>query len=142
VSAAHRGFGRVAVGRIRKVFGIRGEVLIEATGDDPDRFAPGVTLYLGEAGPESVTIEDARESQGAWLVRFRSRPDRSAVEDLAGLWVYRESKELPTLGEGEYYHFQLVGLLVTRSDGTPLGRIESILESPGTDLYEVRGAVG
>jgi 16S rRNA processing protein RimM len=142
LGAAPGRHGRVAVGRIRKAFGIRGEVLLEPTGEDPDRFTPGVTLFLGETGPEAVIIAQARLSEGAWFLQFVGRPDRNSVEPLAGLWVYRDASELPPLKEGEYYHFQLVGLRVTRADGSALGTLESVRTGAGADLYEVQGPAG
>jgi hypothetical protein len=71
---------RVQVGRIIKVFGIRGEVVIEPTSGDPGRFAPGTTLYLAENGEESLTVARCRVRGGRlivsvpnvahWTVRF------------------------------------------------------------------------
>ena len=69
--------GRVVVGRIAKIFGLRGEVLVLPTGDDPDRFAPGAVFYLSEDGPESLTVARSRERDAGLLVRFEGRSDRT-----------------------------------------------------------------
>jgi 16S rRNA processing protein RimM len=133
---------RVVVGRILKVFGIRGEVVVEAMGDDPERFASGTILFLNERGSESVTIRESRVHGGGYLITFDGRSDRTAVEDLAGRPLLQEADRLPPLPEGTYYHYQLVGLAVTVPDGSRLGSVEQILSIAGTDLYQVRGPAG
>ena len=44
---------------------------------------------------------------------------------------------LPPLSEGEYYHFQLIGLSVETKEGEPLGTLSAIFETPGNDVYVV-----
>ena len=131
---------RVVVGRIVKLFGLRGEVLVLPTGDDPDRFAPGTVLYLSETGPEAVTVRRVRPAEGGHLVSFEGRPDRTAVEDMARRILYQDASKLPKLPEGVYYHYQLIGLVVTRADRSRLGRLEEIVPAAGNDLYLVRGS--
>lgn len=135
---------RVMVGRIAKPLGIRGEVVVHPTGDDPERFAPGTSLFLSEDTPEAVTIETLREDGGSGrgrgiVVTLRGRTDRTSVEDLAGRTLFQDVSNLPPLPEGVYYHFQLIGLRVTLADGSELGTLDQILSVGGTDLYEVRG---
>jgi len=134
--------GRVVVGRIARIFGLRGEVLVLPTGEDPARFAAGSVLYLDESGPETLTVARVREREGGLLLRFEGRLDRTAVEDLARRTLYQDASALPPLPEGVYYHFQLVGLRVTRPDGSELGRLRDVLEGPEHDLYEVQGSAG
>lgn len=133
---------RVLVGQIVNVFGIQGEVIIEPTGDDPRRFAPGTELYLDPRGNERVRIASRRGQGGRIVVSFEGRPDRTAVEELARRSLYQESAALPVLPEGEYYEFQLEGLRVTHPDGRELGRLTSVIPAPACDLYEVRGSGG
>jgi 16S rRNA processing protein RimM len=130
---------RVRVGRILKAHGIRGEALVVATGSDPERLGVGRVVYLAPAGEAMLRIASARGVDRGWLVRFEGRDDRTSVEELAGAWLYQEQEALPPLPEGEYYLFELEGLVVTRADGSELGRVERVLDSPGTDIYEVRG---
>jgi 16S rRNA processing protein RimM len=139
--------GRVVVGQVMKLFGLRGEVLIAPTGDDPRRFEPGAVVFLAEDrerdGPDaSLTVAQVRPHQAAWLVTFEGRPDRTSVEDLARRLLYQDAEDLPALPEGEFYHYQLVDLRVTRPDGSTLGRITQVIDLPGSDLYEVRGPGG
>jgi 16S rRNA processing protein RimM len=46
---------------------------------------------------------------------------------------------LPPLEEGEFYWADLQGLDVETMDGTPLGRIESFMQTGANDVMVVRG---
>ena len=45
----------------------------------------------------------------------------------------------PVLPEGEYYHYQLIGLRVLTEDGEDLGQVREILETGSNDVYVVSG---
>jgi 16S rRNA processing protein RimM len=45
---------------------------------------------------------------------------------------------LPELGEGEFYHHQIIGLTVITSEGDVIGKIEEVLETGSNDVYVVR----
>jgi 16S rRNA processing protein RimM len=134
--------GRVLIGRILKAHGIQGEVTFLATGDDPGSLRPGLVAYLSERGDESLTVRAARAGYRSWLLSFEEVTDRDAAELLAGRALFVEEESLPRLPEGEYYQFQLVEQVVTRSDGRELGRVSRVIDMPGHDLLEVQGALG
>lgn len=133
---------RVVVGRIVKPFGVRGEVVIDATGEDPGRFARGVRLY-GDGAPAELDgvleVRLARHRGGSIVVAFEGIEDRDAAEELVGTVLSQEEERLPELPAGQYYHFQLVGLAVVRDDGTAMGEVIRVHELPAGDVLEVRG---
>lgn len=131
---------RAVIGRIYKIFGVRGEVLAGPTAGDASRFFVGMRLYLEETGEESLVVAALRPHGDGLLLTFEGRPDRTSVEDLSGRWLHVDVAALPELPEGTWYHYQLVGLTVTRADGSVLGTIRQVMDLPGQDLYEVRGA--
>ena len=49
---------------------------------------------------------------------------------------------VPQLQEGEYYHFQLLGMNVLTEEGECLGRVREILETGSNDVYVVSGESG
>ena len=138
--------GRVLIGRILKAHGIKGEVTFSAAGDDPGSLRPGLVAYLSERegveADESLTLRAVRDGYRSWLLSFDEVTDRDAAELLAGRSLFIEEEALPPLPEGEYYQFQLVGRVVTRSDGNELGRVSRVIDMPGHDLLEVQGATG
>jgi 16S rRNA processing protein RimM len=146
--------GRVLIGRILKAHGIRGEVSFAAAGDDPGSLRPGLVAYLGagrggadgepgiEATGETLTIRGVRAVDRFWLLSFDEVADREVAESLAGRSLFVDEESMPPLPEGEYYHFQLVGLAVTRPDGMEMGRVTRVIDMPGHDLLEVQGREG
>ncbi len=49
---------------------------------------------------------------------------------------------VPQLPDGEYFHFQLLGLRVLTQEGEDLGRIRDILVTGANDVYVVSGPAG
>ena len=49
---------------------------------------------------------------------------------------------VPSPPEGEYFHYQLLGLRVLTEEGEELGRITEILETGSNDVYVVSGDAG
>jgi 16S rRNA processing protein RimM len=50
--------------------------------------------------------------------------------------------DVPPAGADESYYFELIGLAVVRTDGVPVGTLESIIETGANDVYVVRGPDG
>jgi 16S rRNA processing protein RimM len=50
--------------------------------------------------------------------------------------------EVPSAEEGEYFHYELLGLKVRTVEGEDLGEVVEILETGSNDVYVVRGAAG
>jgi 16S rRNA processing protein RimM len=131
----------VVVGAVRRPVGLRGEVAVEPTGDDPGRFAPGSWLMLeGDREERRLRIRASRPMRGGLALQFEGIEDRDQAEALRGKLLFVPAEQLPPLPEGVYYRYQLEGLEVEDSEGTVLGRIESILETGSNDVYCVRSA--
>ena len=61
---------------------------------------------------------------------------------MAGCWITVPETSAPELPEGEYFHFQLLGLRVFTEAGEELGRLSEILETGSNDVYVVSGPDG
>ena len=128
---------RVVVGRIVKPFGVRGEVIVAPTGEDPARFSRGERLYVEPVGDEALEIRVSRVRTGNVTVSFEGIDDRDEAEQLVGIVLHQEEEKLPSLPDGVFYHFQLIGLSVEREDGTVLGEVVRVHELPSSDVLEV-----
>ncbi|MDO5731863.1 ribosome maturation factor RimM [Corynebacterium sphenisci] len=102
----------VQIGRVTKPHGVRGEVRVEPSTDDPaGRFAPGAVLRGVQAGRErALTVAAARPHQGRLLLRFEEIPDRTAAESLRGMRFLAEA--VPDAAGEAHYDHELVGLRV------------------------------
>jgi 16S rRNA processing protein RimM len=127
--------GHVAVGRVLAPFGLKGELKVQPLTDNPERFAPSSRLL---AGDQRVTVAAAREASGHLYVRFKGFADRGSVEKFRHALLQVPESALPTLAEGEYYRFQLIGLTVVDRAGATIGTLDEIIETGANDVYRVR----
>ncbi|SMC25820.1 16S rRNA processing protein RimM [Desulfacinum hydrothermale DSM 13146] len=135
----------VPVGRISRTHGTDGAVLIVAYGETLGERQADERLFVCLPSmriPKALTIEDIRPHGRQWRVRFREVGHMQAARALVGLEVGVPEEELPELEEGEYYHYQLVGLRVETVSGHFLGILKEILESPAHDIYVVEDERG
>ncbi|MGE5288729.1 MAG: ribosome maturation factor RimM [Micromonosporaceae bacterium] len=133
----------LAVGRIGRPHGIRGEVAVEVRTDDPaQRFAPGCVLATqpGEAGP--LTVVAARPHAGGLIVRFAEVTDRDGAQRLRGVLLVIDSAEVSAPGDPDEFHdHQLVGLEVVTVDGRRVGTVTDVRHH-GQDLLVIRRGNG
>lgn len=100
------------IGRVIKPHGVRGELVVDVTTDQPElRFAKGTLLQGRQAGRDmSLTIKSTRPHQGRLLLTVEEVNDRTAAESLRGLRFFAD----PVVDEDEdgYYDHELEGLRV------------------------------
>ena len=65
-----------------------------------------------------------------------------AARDLVGESVTVSQVSAPGLPDGQYFHFQLIGMRVLTEDGEYLGQVQEILETGSNDVYVVSGESG
>ncbi len=63
--------------------------------------------------------------------------DRSAAEALRGTLLTVARSALPPLGEGEYYHHDLLGLPCVSTDGGAIGTVVAIDNFGAGDILEI-----
>jgi 16S rRNA processing protein RimM len=129
----------VAVGRVGRAHGIRGDVFVEPWTDAPDeRFADGAVVYADEADRRPLTVAGTRNHSGKLVVHFAGLDDRAAVEAIRGkLLVVPLAGRPPLADPDEFYDTDLVGLSVSTVDGTPLGPVTDVLHSPAGSLLAI-----
>lgn len=134
---------RLAVARIGKAHGIRGEVTVEVRTDRPrERFVPGARFTVvppsGATGlPRTLLLESVRDHNGVLLLAFDGVLDRSAAEALRGARLETDVDDEPAEPDAWYEH-QLVGLRAEAPDGTELGTVVGLDHLPAHDLLVVR----
>jgi 16S rRNA processing protein RimM len=118
----------VPVGRVGRPHGLDGAFVVERGSDDESRFAVGAVLHVN--GTPAVVTVSRRVGRGRHAIRL----DR-AVERGDTLMVPR--KDLPTLPEGEFYTFEIIGLRVEEPGGRTLGTVRDVLPGPANDNLEL-----
>lgn len=130
----------VAVGRVLRPHGVRGEVAVEVLSDVPARFKKGSRLTGVREGapPLLLTVAASRVHKDGALVRFEGYEDRDRAEELRGLDLEIPRAEVPRARRGTYYQFELLGCLC-RDRGTELGRVVEVIEDGGGVMLIVEG---
>lgn len=132
----------VAVGRITRTHGVKGEVAVMPLSDVESRFEAGSTLFLDEREDRPVTVATCRPHQQRLLVGFRGVEDRTSAETLRGHYLFVPASSAPQLPEGEYWTHDLVGCEVLTEDGRPIGRIREVMHTQANDVWAAEGADG
>lgn len=136
--------GYLSVGRIAKPFGVRGELVVEPTTDDPDRFTALRTVLVG-AAPESgrtMVLERVHVSERGVRIALKGVSDRTAAEALRGSFLFVAPADRIRLPPGRHFVHSMLGLAVVTEEGERLGTLEEVLKLPAQDVYVVRGARG
>jgi 16S rRNA processing protein RimM len=130
------GLEYIAIGQILAPWGFEGKIRVEVTTDFPHRLAPQSQLYVDH---KPMTIASADWHKGKAIIKLEAIDSADDAEKLRGKALEIHHSQLETLPEGQYYHFQLIGLEVWTTEGERLGKVIRILSSPGNDNYVVGG---
>jgi len=131
---------RLEVGRIVKAHGIRGEVVVEAVTNRPERFTPGAVLYAGEralpvrrATPQGGPDPAGRMTRARWIVSFDGVDDRNEAERLRDTVLTGDPLEQGESADELWVH-ELVGSELFDPAGRVLGRVAAVEANPASDL--------
>lgn len=127
------------VGAIASVHGIKGEVKVFPTTDEPAKFKKLKSVILKtEREEREIALQSARFFKNMVIVKFQGieSPEEAQKYRGATLWITRE--QAVPLQENEYYRADLIGLCVVTEEGEELGILTDVLETGANDVYEVR----
>jgi 16S rRNA processing protein RimM len=127
----------LAVGRLGRPHGLRGEVVLILLTDFPERLQPKVEVFLGEEHIPMI-IRSRREHQNYLLLKFDGYDTPEAVGELRNQPLFVRADDRPVLPEGEYYHHQIIGLNVIDEQGKSMGMVTDILSTGSNDVYIVQ----
>jgi len=126
----------LAVGKLGRPHGVRGEIFLHILTDFPERLEAGVTVFLGP-DHEPIVIKSRRLHRDALLLALTGYHTPEEVGTLTNQYLYVRADDRPQLPEGEYYHHQMIGLQVVDEQGLFLGTLSQILETGANDVYVV-----
>ncbi len=142
----------VAIGKIIKPHGVRGEMRVEILTDFPERYEETEEVHLipppsgaAKEAPDTIwllPVESTRAHHGRMLVKLAGVNDMDQAGYLRNFTLAVPQDELIELEEGEYWHWQLEGLTVVNAEGETLGTLREVLNTPAHDLYCVATSEG
>jgi 16S rRNA processing protein RimM len=128
----------VAVGRIVRPQGRRGEVRLEALTDAPERLRDLRECWLlpPPAG-ERRDVEAVWFQGGVPVVKLAGSASISDAQALVGRLLTIPRAAVRRLPPDRFYAFDLVGCRVETPEGAPLGTIAEVLTGPEHDYWTV-----
>ena len=126
------------VGVITTTHGVRGEVKVFPTTDDPARFKKlkDVILDNGKV-KKDLEIESVKFFKNMVILKFKGLDNINDVERFrqAKLFVTRENAV--ELEEDEYFIADRIGIKVTSDGGEEIGIIKDVLQTGANDVYVI-----
>jgi 16S rRNA processing protein RimM len=111
--------------------GVTGEVRLKL-------FTEDLSLYPElNAGGRALTLKSVRPGPNGTVARFAEVADRNAAEALRGTELTVPRASLPPLGEGEYYHADLIDLPCISTSGEALGKVVLVENFGAGDVIEI-----
>ena len=136
------GPARVAVGRLVRPRGLKGEFVAEIYSSQPGRAEnlKDVLLELG-TNRQPVKVERVWYHDGNPILKFSGIDTLSQAEPWQGADLSVPEADRARPGEGEYSHSDLIGCSVW-SSGQLVGVVHSVQEFGGGPLLEIKAADG
>ena len=126
------------VGVITSTHGVRGEVKVYPTTDDPQRFKKLKKVILDD-GKQRLDLEVASVKffKNMVILKFKGIDNINDVEKYrqADILVTRENAV--KLEEGEYFIADLIGIEVFEEDGRKVGILKEVMPTGANDVYVV-----
>ena len=133
---AHR---PVTLAAIAGAHGVRGEVRLKLFGEGAEALR---AFSVFDAGERKLTLKSVRPANQGAVATFAEITDRSGAEALRGTLLTVPRSALPPLGEGEYYHMDLIGLPAVSTNGDALGTVVAVENFGAGDVIEIERPTG
>jgi len=131
----------VIIGRISTVFGVKGWVKIHSHTDPKENIFQYAPWYFKKQGKwQLIEIDSTKVNGKSLIAHIKGCDDRDIARTYTGCDIATLKEQLPTLGEGDYYWSDLLGLNVVTVEGLHLGKVQKMLETGANDVIVVRGS--
>ena len=128
------------VGAITQTHGVRGEVKVFPTTDDPKRFKKLKNVLL-DTGREirQLEIESVKFFKQYVILKFAGIDSINDVEVYKKKNLYVTRENAVKLAKDEYFIADLIGMEVYEEDGSRLGELKDVLTTGANDVYVIEG---
>lgn len=124
------------IGVITATHGIRGEVKVFPTTDDPQRFKK-LKYVLLDTGKETLELEIAgvKFFKNMVILKFKGIDTINEAEAYRKKSLYVTRENAVALEENEYFIADLIGLCAQSDEGEDLGILTDVLQTGANDVY-------
>lgn len=132
----------IAIAKVAKTRGLRGEVVAELLTDFPERFdgLVDVTGTLPNGNRLDLKIERYFFQKGRIVLKFAGYDTIEIGEELRGVEISVHESDAVELDTGEFFDWQLEGCKVETIGGETIGTVCELLRTGGTEVLIVVGA--
>lgn len=129
----------VAIGKLQKPRGIKGEIFCHLLTDFVERFSDleTITAILPNGRRETLTVQSARMYGKRFAMKFKGYNTPEAVATYRNSQLVVPKDETFELPEDTFYVYDIVGMSVETSSGDVVGLVKEVLSLPGNDVYVV-----
>ena len=126
------------VGVITQTHGVRGEVKVFPTTDDPERFLNLKYVFL-DTGREKMklTIQSVKFFKQFVILKFKGINNINDIEKYKRCPLLVDRENAVELEEDEYFIADMIGMNVLTEDGEILGTLKDVIETGANDVYIV-----
>lgn len=126
------------VGVITSTHGIRGEVKVFPTTDDPARFKTLKNLVL-DTGKTYIPleIENVKFFKQFVILKFKGINNINDIEKYKKMPLLVSREDAVELEEDEYFMADMIGMEVVTEDGEKFGVLKDIMETGANDVYVI-----
>lgn len=131
----------VAVAKITKTRGLKGEVVCDILTDFPERFddLDDVIAVMPDGTRRELKIERYFFQNGRVVLGFAGFDSIELGETLRGAEICVSETDAVELEDDEFFEWQLAGCSVETIDGMPIGDVVELMRTGGTELLVVKG---
>lgn len=133
----------VNIGRVMTVFGVKGWLKVYSNTEPPERILDYNPLWIKTRhGVKKVEIDAGRPHGPAFVVHIKGLDDRELAREYCQSDIAVELDQIPQLEDGEFYWYQLHGLVViSEYDGQSvrLGTVQRLMETGANDVLVIQG---
>lgn len=132
----------VAVAKITKSRGLRGELIADVLTDFPERFEELETVIalLPNGERRELKIEKFWFQKERVILKFAGFDSIETAETLRGAEICIPESEAVELDTDEYFDWELEDCEVETVEGEKIGRVKEIMRTGGTEILVVQGA--
>jgi 16S rRNA processing protein RimM len=130
----------VPVGRVVRLHGLRGDIVVRPAGDVPFPLSEGLRLWFVPPpleGPRAGTVAQVRTTAKGQIVHLAGFETAEAARALVGKTASARSADVPEGWDDE--EPDLVGVVVVDEERGRLGTIAEVIITGANDVWVVRG---
>lgn len=126
------------VGVITSTHGIKGEVKVFPTTDDPTRFKTLRNVVLDTGKTQiPLEIEGVKFFKQFVILKFKGIDNINDIEKYRKLPLLVTRKNAVEPEEDEYFMADMIGMQVVTDDGEAFGTLKDIMETGANDVYVI-----